>query len=431
MKILIVDDDVVSSKKMEKILENFGSCTVTDSGEQAIDIFQKALSDKEPCGLVTLDISMPGKDGIEVLRCFRELEKKADIAGPAAATIFMVTSTANKEAVLACIQAGCSDYIVKPFNMQTIGQKLLGRGLIDRLPEQPAEKGDTDLEALPQITAQYIETVLKEIVSGAVLLPSLPEICLKFKDLLQKGPSVKEIAEMLKQDMAISAKLISLSNTVMYRGAQENKNLEQAIGRLGLATTKKLVDAISQRSMCNTIIAKYKEYVGSLWEHSLACAYAAQAIAELLRLPQSDEFFTLGLLHDIGKLILLQIISRQEADGLRKDGVDTDELYRLLDEQHNVFGATLLKRWGFADAYGAVAQYHNRLDKAGSIPREIAVVHCANLLVKSMGFACLNQSGISLENEDLARVLKAPADAIAGVRQAVQVTMDGVKDKFN
>jgi len=428
MKILIVDDDVVSSTKMEKILENFGQCTVTGSGDEAINIFQKALDDKDPCTLVTLDISMPGKDGIEVLQCVRDLEKKANIPGHKPATIFMVTSVAQKDSVLSCIQAGCTDYIVKPFNMQTISQKLLGRKLIDHLPEQPGDQAAA--EPLSGSTAQSVEAVLKDIVSGNTLLPSLPEVCLKFKDMLQKGPSVKEIAELLRQDMAISAKLISLSNTVMYRGAQENKNLEQAIGRLGLATTKKLVDAISQRSMCNSIIAKYRGYVSSLWEHSLACAYAGQAIAELIRLPQADDFFTLGLLHDIGKLILLQIVSKQEADGLHRDGVGADELYRLLDEQHTMFGATLLKRWGFSETYAAVAQHHHQLDKAGPITREIAVVHCANLLVKSMGFQCLNQAQISLADDDLARVLKVHADAIAGVRQAVQATMDGVKDMF-
>jgi putative nucleotidyltransferase with HDIG domain len=311
--------------------------------------------------------------------------------------------------------------------MPTISQKLYGQGLIDHLPDKTEDAGQDSAEPPARTTAQYIESVLKEIVSGTILLPSLPEVCLKFKDMLQRGPSVKEIAELLKKDVAISAKLISLSNTVMYRGAQENKNLEQAIGRLGLATTKKLVDAISQRAICNNIIVKYKEYVNSLWEHSLACAYAAQTIAELTRIPQSDEYFTLGLLHDIGKLILLQIVSKQEADGMRKDGVNTEELYQLLDKQHGAFGATLLKRWNFPEAYAFVAQHHNQLDKAGAVTRELAVVHCGNLLVKSMGFICLNHAQINLEDEELARVLKVNAESIAGVRQTVQSSMEGVK----
>lgn len=428
MKTLIVDDDVVSRKKMEKILESFGQCTATDSGEEAVRFFQKAQEDKEPFNFVTLDISMPDKDGVEVLHCIRDLEKKANIPGQRPATVFMVTSVADKDYVITCIQAGCSDYIVKPFNMQTISQKLYSQGLIDHLPDKAADQESQ--EEQPRTTAEHMKSVLKDIVSGNIILPSLPEVCLKFKDMLQKGPSVKEIAELLKQDVAISAKLISLSNTVMYRGAQENKNLEQAIGRLGLATTKKLVDAISQRTLCNSIIVKYKEYVSCLWGHSLACAYAAQAIAELIRLPQSDEFFTLGLLHDIGKLILLQIVSKQEADGMHKDGVNADELYQLLEQQHGAFGATLLKRWGFPESYAVVAQHHNQLDKAGSITRELAVVHCANILVKSMGFICMNEKQVDLEDEGLTQVLKVNADAIAGVRQTVQSSMDGVKDVF-
>jgi len=76
MRVLVVDDELVSRKKMQKIMDAFGECIAVASGEAALKAFGEAIAKEEPFDLITLDISMPRMDGTEVLYEMRKIEKK-------------------------------------------------------------------------------------------------------------------------------------------------------------------------------------------------------------------------------------------------------------------------------------------------------------------------------------------------------------------
>ena len=128
MKSLVVDDELVSRKKMESILATFGDCTAVASGKTAILTFSKAWHAKTPFELMTLDVSMPDLDGKEVLFRIREIENESKLALDKRMKIIMVTSRSDNETVISCLQAGCNDYIVKPFDLETMRKKLIKIG---------------------------------------------------------------------------------------------------------------------------------------------------------------------------------------------------------------------------------------------------------------------------------------------------------------
>ncbi|MBF0237853.1 MAG: response regulator [SAR324 cluster bacterium] len=133
MKILVVDDEIVSRKKMQKIMEEFGECIAVDSGKAAIMVYDESLKEGAPFNLITLDIVMPGMDGTEVLTIVRKLENSKKINKMLRAKILMVTSHSEKEVVVQCIKEGCDDYIVKPFNRDMVIKKLNQMGFqLDR-----------------------------------------------------------------------------------------------------------------------------------------------------------------------------------------------------------------------------------------------------------------------------------------------------------
>ncbi len=68
------------------------------------------------------------------------------------------------------------------------------------------------------------------------------------------------------------------------------------------------MDVVTYRALYTTKNEKFLELLDKLWEHSLSCAYASQATSEALKLELPDDAFTLGLLYDIGKLVLLQAV---------------------------------------------------------------------------------------------------------------------------
>jgi two-component system chemotaxis response regulator CheY len=124
VKTLVVDDELVSRKKLQKIMEGLGECEAVESGTAAIAAFKKAWESWAPFDLITLDIAMPEMVGTEVLYTIREIEKEKNIPKEKQVKILMVTVLSDKDTVITSIQAECDDYIVKPFDRETIIEKI-------------------------------------------------------------------------------------------------------------------------------------------------------------------------------------------------------------------------------------------------------------------------------------------------------------------
>lgn len=124
INVLCVDDDPVSLNKMVAIMEEIGDCRQAETGKEAVTVFFKNLEAGNTFDLITLDISLPDMEGTEVLRILRQIEADKGIAGQKRAKIIMVTSHADKGRVVASLKAGCNDYIVKPFDINTLISKV-------------------------------------------------------------------------------------------------------------------------------------------------------------------------------------------------------------------------------------------------------------------------------------------------------------------
>lgn len=128
MKILIVDDELVSRKKMQKIMELVGDCIIAENGNDAVSAFKSAMDKEKPFDLISLDIAMPDMTGIEVLEKIREFEEENSVPRENMVKIMMVTSYSDQENVVASLKAGCNNYIVKPFDKERVFNKLENLG---------------------------------------------------------------------------------------------------------------------------------------------------------------------------------------------------------------------------------------------------------------------------------------------------------------
>jgi two-component system chemotaxis response regulator CheY len=129
MKILVVDDELVSRKKMMKIIKEFGSCEGVQNGKAALSLIKTALEEWKLYDLITLDVSMPDISGTEVLATIRELEAERGLDEEERAKILMVTSHSDAETVKACV-GKCDGYVIKPFSKEVIVGKMKKIGLI-------------------------------------------------------------------------------------------------------------------------------------------------------------------------------------------------------------------------------------------------------------------------------------------------------------
>ncbi|OGR12943.1 MAG: hypothetical protein A2277_07925 [Desulfobacterales bacterium RIFOXYA12_FULL_46_15] len=129
MKILVVDDELVSRKKMMKIVSEFGQCEGVINGKAAISSVKTALEEWKLYNLITLDISMPDISGTEVLTTIRKLEEERGLDPQEKAKILMVTAHSDIDTVKACV-GKCDGYVIKPFNKEVLTEKMKKIGLL-------------------------------------------------------------------------------------------------------------------------------------------------------------------------------------------------------------------------------------------------------------------------------------------------------------
>ncbi|MCL4216323.1 MAG: response regulator [Candidatus Hydrogenedentes bacterium] len=131
LRALIVEDDVVSRRMMEKFLSPYLQCTVAVDGEMALDRFCEAYNNDNPFKLVCLDINMPKKDGQEVLADIRAFERDAQVAAEDQAKVIMTTSASDPKNVISSYERGnvCA-YLVKPVSRERLLGELEKIGLM-------------------------------------------------------------------------------------------------------------------------------------------------------------------------------------------------------------------------------------------------------------------------------------------------------------
>ncbi len=435
MKILIADDEKVSRIKLKLIMQNFGECESVDNGKEAVAMFHNAHQQGTPFSLIMLDLDMPDLDGLQVLSEIIAAETKLGVPKTQKAKVLMVSSFTDEDLVLKCIQSGCDDYIAKPFGIHTIGKKLSKLGIRKRKIQSKNGAANTSDD---KNNPNFIAGIVTAFEGKKITLPTLPRIRTKFRELILTGAVSQRVADLLKMDVAISAELIRMSNSAYYRGFIQNKSLEQAISRIGFAATEQTVTELTGREFFTMQTKKYRTLIEQVWKHSIACAYASEITAKLLNLELAADPFSMGLLHDIGKLILLQIIADMERKGKFNGGIPTTKLIDTISAHHGVVGAKLLEKWKYADSFIVCASNHedsgvNKDEKQQTtLPKEILIVRFANLAAKSMGYSLgeKDYSGLAIEDNELAYDLKLNLIGINKLKEKLTEEMKGAMELF-
>ena len=437
MRILIVDDDMVGRNKLELIMGHFGDCNQVNNGKDALAAFHEAHRHDDPFDLIMLDIYLPDMDGVQVLSTLRNTEKELNIDKERQAKILITTSCRDRNKIIACVQAGCDDYIGKPFNLNLIRNKLDKLGIKERSPSTGFEEISTPASTT---TDQIYGEVLAMINEDQVKLPSLPKLYIRFLEMNARKAKFNDIFGLLRKDIAISAEIIRRSNTTYYKGLVNNNSLKEAVPRMGQEAIVQIVNELSTRKFFFMEKGKFCFLIENLWNHSISCAYAAEYISKLLKIDLTGDPFLVGLLHDIGKLALLQIIADLERKGKFNGVIDLIMLVTILEYYHCQMGAKLLDRWKFAECYTQTALNHNsslsiptanaQSEKQAAYSGELLVVKLANQIVNLMGYDILASGPAEIDLDDVEPVvgLDLKPGLIAKIATEVSERMAEVQD---
>ena len=251
-------------------------------------------------------------------------------------------------------------------------------------------------------------TIFKQFLSGKLSPPVMPQVARQMQKIIKEpGTSTDELAEVIEIDPVISLRLISVANSPIYRGITEIRNVKTAIQRLGLKETLNLVIAIANKSLYETDKVQYKILMDKMWGHSLASAFGAKLIAQKLKLEDPENFFLMGLTHDIGKVLLLKAftgISQQKT-------LNLDAVQANIQEGHISLGILLIKRWGFDDKFVKVITHHEDSEFKPNALQEILVVHLANMITRNIGLSLFKEEADFAELRS-AQLLKIEPEAV-------------------
>lgn len=129
MKILIVDDEFVSRTKLQKILSTYGECHLAVSGGEALDAIHLALAEGFPYQLITVDIKLGDMEGQTLVQHIRTWERIEGLARrDLESKILMVTAMTDSRNILSSFKKGCEDYVMKPFNRNSLTKALIKMG---------------------------------------------------------------------------------------------------------------------------------------------------------------------------------------------------------------------------------------------------------------------------------------------------------------
>lgn len=246
--------------------------------------------------------------------------------------------------------------------------------------EQPGPKPANDIRGLDDH-----DDAVGKLVASIRDLPPMPSVVARVLALLSEADcDLNALTEALSHDPALLARVIKVSNSSLYGGYQKIGSINQAIVRLGMRTTRSVVVAASTRALF-PLDSSRKGLLGrSLWEHSVQSALASRRVAEFTRRADPDEAFAAGMLHDIGKVIILLNLPEEYSEvhqRLLQSAPESIVVEReRLGFDHCLVGDRLLANWAMPDNLRAVARWHHEPEQAGDLAPLVQVVACGALL---------------------------------------------------
>lgn len=208
------------------------------------------------------------------------------------------------------------------------------------------------------------ENRVKQLIGNIRNLPTPPIVFEQIQKVINEpDTSVGDVGKILSEDPAMSVKVLKLTNSAFYGLQREVDSVKHAVMIIGLEAVKNLVLSASVLNMFKADQSN-KDYHEAFWRHSLSTAFASRIIAQRFqsgKVFNPDPAFSVGLLHDIGKMVVCCFMPEEFKtirDKLQNetDAVESDVEMSVLGYNHCRIGKELTAQWKLpvrmADAIG-------------------------------------------------------------------------------
>ncbi|HYA13511.1 MAG TPA: HDOD domain-containing protein [Syntrophales bacterium] len=227
------------------------------------------------------------------------------------------------------------------------------------------------------------------LLKGLVELSSLPFIYIKINDAVNNPQSsIKDIGEIISGDPGLTSRLLRLVNSPFYGFQSKIDTVSQALLMVGTQQIRDL-------ALATSVISLFKGIPGhlvnmeSLWKHSVGCGLAARMLATVGQCKGNVEFFfTAGIIHDIGRLVIYKQIP-ETAQKMILQCKDSKKPLFLVEKEvlgfdHSDLGRALAQLWNLPPTLEEVLACHHVPWETKQYPVEACVIHIADYIAHAM-----------------------------------------------
>jgi len=233
---------------------------------------------------------------------------------------------------------------------------------------------------------------MQRVIERIDRLPTLPSIVAKLTRLLadSRTANVKEVTTLLSEDQALTAKILRLANSAYYGFPGQISTLQQAVILLGftgvrdVALSASVIDLFGATGKQAAIAELFD--VGRFWEHSIGCAAACRLLAAELHAGDPEESFVTGLLHDIGKLIMVEYLPDEMLQVLRRArtrGETFFEAEKGVELSHAGLARYLIDAWNLPRSISEGVGFHHSIRPRRETAPRAALVQFADLFTRA------------------------------------------------
>jgi HD-like signal output (HDOD) protein len=243
----------------------------------------------------------------------------------------------------------------------------------------------------------FLKIIQAHLASSKTVLPVFDRTGLRIqRETAKTDPNTAVIEKMVVCDQALTSQVLRMANSAFYKGLTKVSTVNQAMVRLGIGEIANIAMLASQKKSFRAKIPTIKKLMDDLWRHSIGCAIGSQWIAKRCNhQARSQEAFTAGLLHDMGKLLILAVTEAISSSGKIKKLPSTELLGEVMDNFHATCGYLLLKKWNLPDDYCAIARDHHKEETDYDDPL-LMIVRLANMACNKVGVGIRGKEEITL-----------------------------------
>lgn len=244
--------------------------------------------------------------------------------------------------------------------------------------------------------------------------------------------NLNSIGDAIQKDPDLTARLLRLANSPFFGFANRLSTVAEAVSLLGIQQIQDMIVASSVleqfKGVPDNLVNK-----DSFWRHSLAVGLTARLLAMERRLPKPDKFFVAGLLHDVGRLVLM-LQAPESAKAIfelyqREKILLRDAEKKILGFDHQQIAAELLQSWSYPAALVQAVAFHHTPDSSVA-KLEASVVHIADHLVNAMGIGSSGEQFVSPLDDKAWAVLGLSPEILSRLIEAVDEQILAVEEAF-